>query len=373
MHIGGPPSSIFDARRVRKWIMNRIGAAHTDDQSFYHPVVSATTWPLSIHFPVVSATTYGLHVVAGTNAKLTGHFSNSLSTNLKRPAGTRPTSTTDTMSGFVGTVSAYECTKCKKLFVDKPNANRHVTSEKCRHATLAKQECGLVKLADQLPPGTHQHGNGNVNANGNGNGNTVHINQLTIMTGGAAGAGGAGGASGATRTNDYDVVYAGSNEEAILIRDIILNNEGLRRKIRTIENAALAIFEATKGARGPQRLRNAAKTSQRTVLEYTERGIRSSQTTQYCKDTAVAMLDHLHAAFDAVGPWSPVHVREWCEDVHAALTAKKHGGMSYEEAVRLYRDGTSTFYKKVPDHADVASSVLSIASIIPTTARFCQE
>ena len=137
------------------------------------------------------------------------------------------------MSGYAGTVSAYECTKCQKLFVDKPNANRHLTSEKCSGATLVKHECGLVKLSGTPPPcitNTH-HGSGNIN---HGN---VHINQLTIVTSGGSTSGG---------TGQLDVVHAGSEEETLLIRDIILTNEGLRRMIRTIENAALAIFEATK-------------------------------------------------------------------------------------------------------------------------------
>ena len=259
------------------------------------------------------------------------------------------------MGQIAATCTAYECSKCRKLFVDKPNANRHVSSDKCKGATLSKEECGLVKMSSFAGAGVvnnHHHGDHIVNNIGN-------IGHVTILTSGGS-------------DNDFDLVHAGSEEEATLVRKIILENEGLRRAIRTIENAAPAIFRETKGGRGPRRLRNVAKKDKRTVVEFTAAGPRCVPLKEYCIDTTVRMLEHLRGVLATVGPWSPAELREWSADVYGDLTSKKHGKgkLSYLEAVKLYRTGKSTFYK-LPDSQDVVCNVHNLAAVIPATARFC--
>ena len=169
-----------------------------------------------------------------------------------------------------------------------------------------------------------------------------------------------------------DIVKAGSAAESELIRKTILENADLRRMLRTIENAPAAIFHLTKGTGGAQAMRNVRKEGQGRACELREDGLVSSSTIQYCKTTAVRLVEELRRAVDSVTPQSPEAVREWASDVTTALRANVGGrDVDYVTALRMYCDASSKFYKLTPGARDaIAGGVRDIAQFISDNADF---
>lgn len=200
------------------------------------------------------------------------------------------------------------------------------------------------------------HGNlaGNQNSGTTVNDNSVHIATLIIVNGSPTG----------------DLVKAGSVTESELIRKTILENADLRRMIRTIENAPSAIFRMTKGAAGPQALRNVKRQGSK-ACELGENGQATSGMLTYCKKTAVKMIEELQSAIQSVTDDSPPAVKEWAADVSRALNQKMCRNMDYSTALQLYCDASSRFYK-LPEEAReaIASGVRDIGRFIVDFAEF---
>lgn len=260
---------------------------------------------------------------------------------------------------FATTLTMTECGACGLLFKCATNARAHVALPKCSGAALVKTLCGVVKL-----PGTHQPTRGGrraapVPVHGNQNSaqtvhdNSVHVENMIVL----------GNAHG-------DIVRAGSARESDLIRRTILENADLRRMIRTIENAPAAIFRMTKGRNGPRCMRNARKSGGQ-VEELTAEGVRTTGTIEYCKRAAGQMVDELRRAVDSVSPTSPAAVREWADDVRRELGRKLCGELNYVQALRLYCDASSRFWKlpRVSREA-IACGVRNIATFVAETAVF---
>lgn len=274
--------------------------------------------------------------------------------------------------------AATKCTKCGKIFVHSPNASTHVASDKCSGATLKKIKVGMLELPDEyeatraaVPPppvvvrvpaanvtghsggGTHIGTQNNAPAAHTQNNTSIHtLNQYIIVTGDELG----------------DLVKAGSIAESELIRKTILENAELQRSVLTVENAPSAIFRATKGAAGPPCLRNTRKDRHR-VQEHTESGVRETTLLDYCKRTAVELVDELKGVVASVGPNAPPHIQEWARTVNDELHKKVAGDIDYVRALALYRDASRTFYS-LPNKDAIASDVRMIGSYIPDDARF---
>lgn len=260
---------------------------------------------------------------------------------------------------FATTTVGYKCSSCGKVFLRRENIDRHIARlERCSGASGLEIECGVIDLTharSTVPANVSDRGitlSGNViNGNNNHSGN-VNIHQLNINVTG----------------NPFDIVRAGTPEEAELIVQTILQSPELRRMIRTIENAPAVIFRMTKGTDGPHRLRNVAKRDKQ-VKELTPNGITTTSIAQYVKDAAVAMIDHLQRALGAVDTRSPADLREWSGDVARTLAASSYGTLRFEDALKMYRSGKSTFYK-LPNHDVISSSVQALHMFIPGTAPF---
>lgn len=259
-------------------------------------------------------------------------------------------------------ITMHRCSKCGMAFHLKAKVDRHLALPKCAGAVDVVAECEVVGLGcepsgprqkRQRVGGTVVHGNQNTATTVHDN--SVHIQQLTIVV--------AGDAAG-------DVVRAGSAFESELIRKTIVENANLRRMLRTIENAPAAIFQMTKGAGGPQQLRNVKKVGRR-ACELTPDGPETSGLIEYCKRTAVAMVDELRQAVASVTDDAPPAVREWAHDVSRSLTHKVHGAVDYVSALKLYNDASSKFYKlPKPAREAIACGVRDIERFIADSAAF---
>lgn len=259
-------------------------------------------------------------------------------------------------------ITMHRCSKCGMAFHVKAKVDRHLSLPKCAGGVDVVAECEVVGLGNE-PSGARQkrqrpshvtvHGNQNTATTVHDN--SVHIQQLTlVVVGDPAG----------------DVVRAGSVQESELIRTAILENASLRRMLRTIENAPAAIFRLTKGADGPQRMRNVKKVG-RQACELTTDGLETSGLIEYCKRTAVAMVDELRQAADSVSSDSPQAVREWARDVSQSLSHKVHGTIDYVSALKLYNEASSKFYKlPKPAREAIACGVRDIERFISDSAAF---
>lgn len=188
----------------------------------------------------------------------------------------------------------------------------------------------------------------------NGQNVNVNIENLVIVTSGPEG----------------DVARAGSALESELIRKTLLENGDLRRMVRTVENAPGAIFNLTKGKKGPAVLRNVRKDGTK-VAELRDTGVEHCTTIAYCKATAVAMVDELRRVVGAVDASAPDAVRQWAEDVDASLKRDLASGVDYVAALRLYCDASSKFYKLPSDvRQAIAGGVRSIGDFIAEHATF---
>lgn len=260
----------------------------------------------------------------------------------------------------------YECGNCGMLFTGQTHARRHAGLIKCRGAAVARRLCGITKLSEnasvrkrQTPstgpqdPDVQAHTSGAPVVVNYGDHSTA-IGTVIVVTSGPGG----------------DVVKAGSALESELIQKTILENAELRRMIRTIENAPSAIFNLTKGASGPQALRNVRKDGRR-ACELRETGTETSTLVAYCKRTAVKMVEELRRAMDSVTPEAPAAVREWANDVSAAMRQKLCGNLDYPTALQLYCEASSRFYKLPEDSREaIACGVRDIGRFISETAAF---
>ena len=263
-------------------------------------------------------------------------------------------------------ITMHRCSKCGMAFHVKADMTRHLALPKCAGAVDVVAECEVVgpgcepaaprqkrQRIDAVGSVTNVHGNQNTATTVHDN--SVHIQQLTIVV--------AGDAAG-------DVVRAGSAFESELIRKTIVENANLRRMLRTIENAPAAIFQMTKGAGGPQQLRNVKKVGRR-ACELTPDGPETSGLIEYCKRTAVAMVDELRQAVASVTDDAPPAVREWAHDVSRSLTHKVHGAVDYVSALKLYNEASSKFYKlPKPAREAIACGVRDIERFIADSAAF---
>ena len=260
---------------------------------------------------------------------------------------------------FAATLHMHECGKCGMIFAGQTHAERHINLAKCRGAAVLKRLCGIVKLGDDyVPSRKRQAWRSGPSTAVHGNHNSVvtigHVDTLQIVIGNPTG----------------DVMKAGSTLESELIRKTILENADLRRMVRTISNAPAAIFNMTKGAGGPQVLRN-VKRDGRKACEIGGAGVETVGLLLYCKRTAVKMVDELQRAIDLVSDDSPPAVREWAADVSAAMRHKLFGNLDYVAALQLYCDASNKFYK-LPDKARqaIAGGVRDIGRFIAETADF---
>lgn len=167
-----------------------------------------------------------------------------------------------------------------------------------------------------------------------------------------------------------DLVRAGTVTESELIRRTILENADLRRQLRTIDNIPAAVFRVTKGKNGPRQLRNARHEGRR-VTELRDDGAATSTTLQFCKETAVRMVEELRTAIESVDAAAPPAVQEWARDVAKALAEKAFGKYDYPTVLALYRDASHAFYK-LPQEARhrITSGVSNIALFIARDATF---
>lgn len=254
----------------------------------------------------------------------------------------------------------HRCSKCGLGSPFKGDITRHAASVvACTGATLVStyyavnEPVGTAprrRQAAQPPPATAATGN-------HGTAITVgHAETVNIIIGTPAG----------------DVVRAGSAAESDLIRQTILENADLRRMIRTIENAPAAIFNLTKGAAGPQALRNVRKDGRR-VCELREDGVETSATLEYCKRTARQMVEELRRAVAsaASSDTSPPALRQWAADVRRAMGETLCGDLNYVAALQLYCDASSRFYKLPRSSRDaIACGVRDIGRLVADSARF---
>lgn len=259
-------------------------------------------------------------------------------------------------------ITMHRCSKCGMAFHVKEDMKRHLGLPKCAGAVDVVAECEVVGPGCQ-PSGprqkrqkpSHLTVHGNQNTANTVNDNSIHIQQLTLVV--------VGDPTG-------DVVRAGSAQESELIRKTILENASLRRMLRTIENAPSVIFQLTKGAEGPMHLRNVKKVGRR-ACELGPDGPESFGLIEYCKRTAVAMVEELRQAVESVTPDSPQAVREWARDVSASLSHKVHGHLDYVAALKLYSEASSKFYKLPKDAREaIAGGVRDIEQFIADTAAF---
>lgn len=161
-----------------------------------------------------------------------------------------------------------------------------------------------------------------------------------------------------------DLIKAGTVTEEELIRRTILENPDLRRQVRTIENIPAAVFRLTKGKDGPRRMRNVQRHG-RKIEEYRQDGKVTHTTTQYCKDTAVKMVEQLQHVIRSVDDTSPVAVQEWAREVARELREPRFGKYDFPTVLKLYKEASSAFYK-IPQEArdTISASVSDIAMFI---------
>jgi hypothetical protein len=242
---------------------------------------------------------------------------------------------------IVGVCVVHRCDGCGAVFQRAFNATRHLeTVAACAGAAIKRAKMGLLELPDDYDeaPCSGKPGTATLVVRGDGNHVSQTIDNSTttttiqtlniIVTGSELG----------------DLVKSGSLAEGELIRRTILENADLRRMVRVVENAPGAIFQLTRGTGGPRRMRNVKLEGGR-VAELTEGGVVTSAKIEYCKKTAVELVDHLQRALASVGPDAPPDLREWAAHVRAELRRKLQGDVDYVQALTLYRDASSRFYK----------------------------
>lgn len=257
------------------------------------------------------------------------------------------------------TLLIHRCSRCGLGAVVKADMDKHMALPKCKGARAITAACAVVDPRDPSDKRPRQRPGGIGNTSIAGDHNNVDVNvqiieQLVIVTNGPLG----------------DVVRAGTPLEAELIRKTLLENGSLRQMVRTIENAPAAMFKLTKGAQGAQVLRNARKSGNR-VAELREGGVETSGVIEYCKRTALAMVQELQRVVAGVDEASPEATRQWAADVRAALTAQIGGGCDYVAALKLYCDASTRFYKlPAAARAAISGGVRDIAAFICETASF---
>lgn len=259
-------------------------------------------------------------------------------------------------------VTVHRCSACHMAFVQRSHCARHVQLPACHGATIKTKTTVVTGMGDSS---THVRqtrqsaGRSAVvqNATTIHHADTVNVDNRTtinIIVGDKLG----------------DLVRSGTVTESELIRRTVLENADLRRQLRTLENIPAAMFRVTKGKDGPQQLRN-ARLDGRRVTELQPSGAVQSTTLQYCKDTAVRMVERLQAAIASVDASSPLAVREWARDVEKALAEKAFGKYDYPTVLALYRDASTAFYKLPQDARDrVSDGVSNIALFIARDAGF---
>ena len=221
---------------------------------------------------------------------------------------------------------------------------------------MERIRCGVVEIGDdtnapacrQTPsqPAVLVHGDNH------GTIQNVHIDNVNIIV---------------TGDDLGDMVKAGSTRESELIRKTILENAELRRMVRTVENAPSAIFKLTKGVDGPHHMRNVRKQGTH-ACELTDQGPRVTPMIEYCKKTAISLVDELKHAVRSVGPDASQALKEWARDVDMELRKKKKN-VDYVSALELYRDASSKFYK-LPHKDAIAQDVRMIAGFMSNMAPF---
>lgn len=246
-------------------------------------------------------------------------------------------------------------------FVQKSHCTRHLELPGCRGAecrtkTVVVMGTGCAKVSGRQ---TKKSAGRTASTAANMYENSTHIDQSVhiqnvIIVGDALG----------------DLVRAGTATEADLICRTILENADLRRQVRTVENIPAAVFRVTKGRDGPQQLRNVKRHGRR-VQELRAAGVEHCTTLDYCKATAVRMVDQLRAAVGSVDAAAPKAVREWAADVARELEQKKYGNLDYPTVLKLYSEASGRFYKLPKECRDaVSGGVADMAVFIADTAAF---
>lgn len=266
------------------------------------------------------------------------------------------------------TCKGFKCSGCNMVLLNGTYARNHVRLDKCRGASIKEVVIGGIELPDDFER-TRLRQSSSVSAPvmatvpahasvtttatagsiiGDHNHNaptTVNIQNLIVLAGGEGG-----------------VVKAGTSQESRLIQKIILENPQLRNMIRTIENAPGAIFRMTKGVDGPPHLRNVHRAGAH-VHEQRPGGTVRHTAKQYVKHTAVELVDELQQALGCVTAADPPEVRSWADDVRAELAKAKYKSINYVQALRLYRDASTKFYK-LPGRDAMVGGVEAIRSFI---------
>lgn len=254
-------------------------------------------------------------------------------------------------------VTVYRCSACEMAFVREDNCARHTRLPACAGASVRAKACAVHPLdapferrrqSRQRPGETtvrhtieHQTIEHQTNIQ-------HQTNLINIFVGEDLG----------------DLVKSGSLTESELIRRTVLENAEVRRQLRTIENIPVALFRVTNGSNGPRQLRN-VKRDRRGVVEVSTVGERRVPVVEFCKNTAVKMVEELQAALRSVNNSSPMAVQEWARDVRESLNAKSFGEYDYPTVLKLYRDASSRYYKLPKECRDtVSSGVRDIALFI---------
>lgn len=215
--------------------------------------------------------------------------------------------------------TGHKCMGCQTLFVQSFNAKRH------RDATCPGAEVRAVRCAMA-----------EVDANDN------------II--------------GAPHTKE--ALKAGTEAEREAILQTILENPVVRAATTCPYNAIGGIFQHTKGARGPHKLRNVHRAG-RKIVELQPDGPHEFNELEYCKAEALRLVRILRHGADAVSgdPGAARHLKEWAADVLKMLTAGTPS--TYGERLEQYCRKDAKFYK-LPEASrqEVMTAVRNIGPLI---------
>lgn len=247
---------------------------------------------------------------------------------------------------FCTTTTAHKCAGCGAVFVQPNNARRHRDAT-CPGAEVRVVRCGLVEI-DEKTMAAARNGNNvcSMVINGNNNSNNTQLN-IFVMG------------------DQYaDILKAGTEAEREAIIQAILENPVVRAATTCPYNAIGGIFQHTKGARGPHKLRNVHRAG-RKIVELQPDGPHEFNELEYCKAEALRLVRILRHGADAVSgdPGAARHLKEWAADVLKMLT----GGTppTYGERLEQYCRKDAKFYK-LPEASreEVMTAVRNIGPLI---------
>lgn len=269
--------------------------------------------------------------------------------------GTRPTmsgspSTTGKPWAYGVTMDTmvFQCSSCAYSSCMKHHVATHLRS-RCPGGELLSRKCTLpvLELGTTLPQtggtttATTSSSDHAITNAGNHNHNSTTTINVTVNVAAPA----------APSASLPDLVASGSEEEKRMILDALFEDEALRAALERARLPHLPglIFQATRGTRGPKRLRNVRKQGRsvrkqgRSVRQWTGAGAETSGAAKFSKTEAVTMMERLLDVLGCIYEGDPLY--GWRQAVCGKNEGWTYGKKRFVDALRMRRDSDKAFYK----------------------------